>query len=916
MSTVAENFPFRDLCMFCEKVANQRGKDKKRKILSQLISEWRNRHKELHKDDKNTTDSFFPAMRLLLPQCERERAAYGMKEHFLAKILIKVQCLSEESEDSQKLLNYRAPKSAKDVAGDFASVAEFVFRKRCPPETSPSINLEEINKHFDDISINNVAKNKEEIKKTFRFLTHNISSRDLKWLIRMILKEMKLGISEQTVLNTFHPDAKELFDVTSSLAKVCDRLKEPSLRLHEIEISLFSPFRPMLAERADPSQVVKMMQHETFYIETKYDGERIQLHKNQNVYKYFSRSGNEYTKNFGSCPLEGTITPYICNSFKNSVKNCILDGEMVGYNTRLKCIGSKAENFDVKNLGPDNDYQPCLCVFDILLYNNKVLSNLSLRERLEYLKDVFEPVEGCIMHATREEASTEQECVQALNNAIDQREEGIVVKNPASIYRPSARKGGWMKVKPEYVPDLMNDLDLVILGGYFGEGRRRGIISHFLLGLAVPGSCKEGKPQVFHSFTKVGSGYSICELYELVNKLNNHWQVYDKKNPPVSIVLASGHKEKPDLWVEPSKSYIVQVKATEIIKSDRFKTGCTLRFPRVEKVRYDKPWFQCMTLSELEDLKQQAQGKLAFQHLVGNESGETEPSPKKRRVPQRTDRICTIAPQFQPADVSGVKPVSAIFSGKQMCVVIGLPEHSKQNLEKLIVEYGGSVVQNPDVDTFCVITSKVNLRVKNIISMNRYDVVRAEWLLRCVEEKQFIPWTPFDLWSMREATQEQIAERYDSYGDSYTEETTVENLRKVFDNIPEEIWKSHIPDPKSIADLEFDIFPAVSSYGLFRTFRIYIDNKAEIGEMGTVIPDHPLELVALKLRLHGGTICSSVDSETTHVVVHNSDTGRVARFKEVNRERTSGGKFHLVTEEWVEGSIQKNRILTEKHFFP
>lgn len=83
--------------------------------------------------------------------------------------------------------------------------------------------------------------------------------------------------------------------------------------------------------------------------------------------------------------------------------------------------------------------------------------------------------------------SYSEEVTEELNKAIDSRLEGIVVKNPNSIYKPNTRKGGgWLKVKPEYIENLMDELDLLIIGGYYGEGRRSNVISHFLLAVADP----------------------------------------------------------------------------------------------------------------------------------------------------------------------------------------------------------------------------------------------------------------------------------------------------------------------------------------------------------------------------------------------------------------------------------------------
>ena len=95
-----------------------------------------------------------------------------------------------------------------------------------------------------------------------------------------------------------------------------------------------------------------------------------------------------------------------------------------------------------------------------------------------------------------------QDCVDALNEAIDLREEGIMIKDPDTPYCPNKRKGGWYKVKPEYVGGLMDELDVVVVGGYFGAGARAGMMSHFLCAVAVP-SEGGGKPTQFQSFCKV-----------------------------------------------------------------------------------------------------------------------------------------------------------------------------------------------------------------------------------------------------------------------------------------------------------------------------------------------------------------------------------------------------------------------------
>ena len=95
-----------------------------------------------------------------------------------------------------------------------------------------------------------------------------------------------------------------------------------------------------------------------------------------------------------------------------------------------------------------------------------------------------------------------QQCVDALNEAIDQREEGIMVKDPDTPYKPNTRKGGWYKIKPEYVGGLMDELDVIVVGGNFGTGHRSDMMSHFLCAVALPPESGK-KPTKFQTFCRV-----------------------------------------------------------------------------------------------------------------------------------------------------------------------------------------------------------------------------------------------------------------------------------------------------------------------------------------------------------------------------------------------------------------------------
>ncbi|XP_031573134.1 DNA ligase 4-like [Actinia tenebrosa] len=860
---------------------------------------------------ENETDSLYPGIRLLLPHLDKDRPAYGMKEVVLARYYIEILSIGKDSTDGRKLLNYRHPGASKQGAlGDFASVAYFVLKNRCPEKGS--FNVEQINKHLDDIAQANLEKKRDEVKKSLQILLRNTTAMEQKWLIRIILRELKTGLSENSVLGVFHSDALELYNICNSLSKVCQDLHNPTIRMNEVEISLFSPFRPMLGQRGSLNQVEKVMEGQPFYIEEKVDGERMQLHKGNNTYKYFSRSANEYTHIFGESADEGFLTPHIAESFNSSTESCILDGEMVIFDPSAGTFFTKATNHDVKSASTyDKGFHPCFIVFDILLLNDRKLANVSLQERIAVLNTVFNPRLGYIQFVERKNGTSKTEIISALNEAIDRREEGLVIKAPSSVYKPNVRNGsGWLKIKPEYVDSLSDELDVLIVGGYFGVGIRSGMISHFLCAVAVPPDQKGQHPSQFYSFCKVGTGYTLDELRELGNKLKPHWQPFKTNKPPQNIALAPGFKEKPDVWIEPSKSKIVQIKAAEIIASDRYKTGSTLRFPRLECIRDDKHWYECLDLKELEKLRTMAEGKLTYQHT--DMDGTSEPTRKKRRVAARVEQPRTVAAHFRPADVSSVTEVSKLFAGKEFCIINGPTSEPKAQLEKKVVEHGGTFTQNPGPETYCVIAERVNLRVNNIIKDAKHDVVKASWLIDCLNQVKLLPWLPIHMIHRSPTTEEKFAMQYDSYGDSFTQDATQESLKKVFGSFENQEKATITTD--EIAEIEQRYFPDQCPLGLFRGSRIYLDQFKSLDDPNTAIKDSSLELTALQLRFYGASIISEFDEIVTHVVFDERDLTRLPELRQIMRSRQQ--KHHFVTQDWVTQSIEKGQLLQERPFAP
>lgn len=173
----------------------------------------------------------------------------------------------------------------------------------------------------------------EEIVQMFR----GMSALDRKWLTRILLKKLNLGLGQKSILGKYHPKAWDLYNQYSHLSRVCEII-ESNVPLDEIKggiIEVFKPIRPMLCERGYISQINQMLKDHVYYLETKMDGERCQLHISGTEFKYFSRSCLEdgLTKIFGENSTTGLYSPWLYHHLKGKVRDVIFDGEIMVWDT-------------------------------------------------------------------------------------------------------------------------------------------------------------------------------------------------------------------------------------------------------------------------------------------------------------------------------------------------------------------------------------------------------------------------------------------------------------------------------------------------------------------------------------------------------------------------------------------------------
>ena len=347
------------------------------------------------------------------------------------------------------------------------------------------------------------------------------------------------------------------------------------------------------------------------------------------------------------------------------------------------------------------------------------------------------------------------------------------------------------------------------------------------------------------------------------------WKPFDKKSLPSHLQLTY---EKPDVWIEPSDSYIVQVKAVEIVTSEKYKTGCSLRFPRLDRIRdkTDKDWYDCMTLEELNDLRDKNDGKLAsgkHLELSDAENGDDyEPTNKKKRIINRKTTV-QVSDRFKGVDSSMIQKESELFVDKEFCVVgDGNEQYSKKALETKIYEHGGTTVQNPCTTTFCVIASKMISKCRSYQEKDSFDVVKIDWLINCIKSKRFLRYKPSDFLYCTTETKKYLKEIYDDYGDSYTEDLTMDSIKELFASL------NHIKinDLRNeIAEIEDEYLPNdLLHFRIFRLDTIYLDVYDAVDtNKANRLRNSTLDLIELKIKWHGGVVTSKIDENTTHCVL-------------------------------------------------
>ncbi|KAJ3032631.1 DNA ligase (ATP), partial [Rhizophlyctis rosea] len=861
---------FFDLCKVFESILGKTKNEHKRERMGRYIDEWR-----------QTGGDFFPALRLILPHLDKARTTYGMKDKVLAKVYVEVMGIAPTSPDAESLINWRNPgKSGQKAAGDFPTVLFNVVSSRSNRRTS-SVSIADIN---DKLDILNTTNDKDERKEVVQYFFKECTPKEQMWIARIILKELKLGISEATILALYHPDALDLFNVCSDLAQVTAQLKDPTKRLAQQEIQLFRPFKPMLSRKSLPQEVPKMMENQTFWVETKLDGERLQMHSDntRGEYRWFSRKATDYTR----IPR---------------VKSLILDGEMRAYNTETEMFepfgNLKTASNDVQRLGESSILRPCFHVFDILYCNGKSLVDTPLSDRYSLLAQVIKEKKNVIEIVPHEVGRTVEDVVKLLDEHMMRCEEGLMVKNPTSPYVPSSR-GEWLKIKPDYIDALGDDLDVILVGGFYGEGRRSGKLSHFMCAI-LEDPKPDGSPRRLLTFCKFGTGFKMHEIEMISRESQGHWIDFDRRKWPSWFVHPT-NGEMPHRILPPEHCRVVQLKAAEITKTDQYQTGWTLRFPRYVCMRDDKRVEEALSVSQLHEYIRQNQGRMQSRRL---QAADFEAREKKKRkvVARRAVATVRLANEYRGVNVKSIERADDLFRGWEGRL------RSKRDVEAAVVRHGGTVVQNPEKGTRMIVADQHTLKVSNLKKVGKYDIVQSRYISDCISAGAVKPLNARYMIYTTDETRENFKKNADKWGDEYVENLTEASLWELFNTMTIPLStlptrkRNHLPTSyetlgidtrhATITEIEEHYFSMTPHEGsLFRNCIMYLDRFTHLrvhpsflredfdagADVSLVLPDTPIEerdrvedswldVLAVEIRARGGVVVDLIGVGVTLV---------------------------------------------------
>ena len=422
------------------------------------------------------------------------------------------------------------------------------------------------------------------------------TAEEARFIGRIASRELRIGLREglleEAIAAAFD---RPIAEVRRALMLVGEPGEAATLArddaLASAALHLGRPIRFMLATPvADSDEVMRRVGDEA-WIEDKYDGIRAQLHLDAGGGpQLFSRDLNEITVSF----------PEVVAAAAGLGHRLVLDGELVPYRAG-SVLDFASLQTRLGRVNPSNELieqvPVVLVAFDLLHLDGRDLLEAPLRERRAALESLALPASTGerFLYSHLATARTAAEVERHFDDARERHNEGLMVKDPASVYQPGRRGLGWLKLKK-----ALATLDCVVVGVEWGHGKRRGVLSDYTF--AVRASDEPDAPLL-----TIGKAYTGLTDAEIAT-MTEHFR---------SITLRDFGRYR---TVHPE--VVVEIAFDRIMRSGRHRSGFAMRFPRIVRIRDDKTPDEIDTLATVEALfGEQASGRIL---LATGERGETE----------------------------------------------------------------------------------------------------------------------------------------------------------------------------------------------------------------------------------------------------------------------------------------------------
>lgn len=888
---------------------------------------------------KTVGDDIYPAFALILPY--RDRRIYNIKDYTLVKAVCNYLALPKQSSTEKRLLKWKR-RAARGVRLSNFCVAE-IKKRKSEPSPSRRITIDKLNECLDQLVEERNAKGGFKglsDSSTFIFCLQNMSFVELKFFFDIILKYRLIGGQEDKLLRCWHPDAPEYLSVVSDLKTVANRLWNPEnrLRYDDLSINLGYAFVPQLAKKVSISyeKVCSKLKND-FLIEEKMDGDRIQVHYMDfgATIKFLSRRGVDFTYLYGGNVNEGTVSQFL--KLNQHVKDCVLDCEMITYDTDRNVVlpfglvkSSARQALSTEGICTQG-YRPMLMVFDLVYLNGVSLIKLPLHQRKDYLTKILTPFPHAVEILSYVRCADQTAIKKSLERAIAMGSEGIVLKSFTSRYDIGARNDNWIKIKPEYLEQFGENMDLIVIG------RDPGKKDSLMCGLAVyenesdlteinaaeeaeainldsdaEEEDKSDQKKVikkFVTFCVIANGVSQEEFKDIDRRTRGKWTKSEEQLPPASL-LEFGSKI-PEEWINPKDSLIIEVKARSLDNTEggktKFSAGCTLYGGYCRRIRDDKDWTGCYSLSELWQERR---------HRAGSSVGALN-----KKYPKR-DRSRRMKQDFfmnQTLKMDSLGPPSNLFTGLHFYLLSDYidPDQNiriiKPKLNSLIKQNGGTLIQNliskhQIEHSFRIISGKLTGECKSLIDRG-YDILSPQWILDCISHGKLVKIEPKHCFNVSEELMKLAKGRVDRFGDSFAStisESQFKNLiTSSLENADDYVFDNVEQSPELY---QLPIF-------LFSGRSIFIpkvcSNALEQAEISS------------KVRLFGGSLTSEMENCNLIIVPKNTcsrDISLQALRQSIAKLFTNSDKPRpiprLVTADWIDESIEENCQVPEEDFNP